>query len=87
MLRLSGGQVESLFDLGLPVAVAELPGDLAALDELLAGPGVLAPIEASWAVGAVGFGRPTVPMDRFVRLMIVKARSGWGYETLVKGGL
>ena len=23
-------------------------------------------------------------MDRFVRLMVVKARSGWGYETLVK---
>lgn len=84
MLRLSGGQVESLFDLGLPVAVAELPGDLAALDELLAGPGVLAPIEASWAAGAVRFGRPTVAMDRFVRLMIVKARSGWGYETLVR---
>ena len=64
--------------------MAELPADLAALDGLLAGPGVLAPIEASWAAGAVAFGRPTVPMDRFVRLMIVKARSGWGYETLVR---
>jgi hypothetical protein len=77
VLRLSGGQVESLFDLGLPAEVA-------ALDALLAGPGVLAPIEASWSAGAVGFGRPTVPMDRFVRLMIVKARSGWDYETLVR---
>jgi hypothetical protein len=47
MLRLSGGQVESLFDLGLPVAVAELPADLAAVDRLLADPAVLAPIEAS----------------------------------------
>jgi IS5 family transposase len=84
VLRLSGGQVESLFDLGLPAEVAGLPADLAALDELLAGPGVLAPIEASWAADAVSFGRPTVPMDRFVRLMIVKARSGWGYETLVR---
>ena len=74
VLRLSGGQVESLFDLGLPVCVAELPADLAALDGLLAAPGVLAPIEASWAAEAVGFGRPTVPMDRFVRLMVVKAR-------------
>jgi hypothetical protein len=78
VLRLSGGQVESLFDLGLPVQVAELPADLAALDELLAEPGRLAPIEASWAEDAVWFGRPTVPMDRFVRLMIVKARSGLG---------
>ena len=25
-----------------------------------------------------------MPMDRFVRLMVVKARSGWGYETLVR---
>jgi transposase, IS5 family len=84
VLRLSGGQVESLFDLGLPVAVAELPADLAVLDGLLAAPGLLAPIEQSWAEDAVGFGRPTVPMDRFVRLMIVKARSGWGYEALVR---
>src|SRR3954447_24675196 len=84
MLRLSGGQVESLFDLGLPVTVAELPADLAALDALLAEPGLLAPIEASWAENALCFGRPTVPMDRFVRLIVVKARSGWGYETLVK---
>ena len=84
MLRLSGGQVESLFDLGLPACVAELPADLAAVDVVLSGPGVLAAIEASWAEDAVGFGRPTVPMDRFVRLMVVKARSGWGYETLVR---
>jgi len=84
VLRLSGGQVESLFDLGLPACVAELPADLAAVDVVLAEPGVLAPIEASWAAEAVGFGRPTVPMDRFVRLMVVKARSGWGYETLVR---
>src|SRR3954462_14560859 len=84
MLRLSGGQVESLFDLGLPVAVVELPADLAAVDRLLADPAVLAPIEAGWARDARWFGRPTIPMDRFVRLMIVKARSGWGYETLVR---
>ena len=63
MLRLSGGQVESLFDLGSPVTVAELPADLAVLDGLLAAPGLLAPIEASWAEDAVAFGRPTVPMD------------------------
>ena len=31
MLTLSGGQVESLFDLGSPVEVAELPEDLAEL--------------------------------------------------------
>jgi hypothetical protein len=36
MLRLAGGQVESLFDGLLPVEVRELPADLAALDRLLA---------------------------------------------------
>jgi len=84
VLRLSGGQVDSLFDLGLPVQVAELPADLAALDAVMAAPGLLAPIAAAWDVNAVGFGRPTVPIDRFVRVMIIKARSGWGYETLVR---
>ncbi len=84
MLVLSGGQVETLFDLGLPVEVADLPRDLAALDRLLEAPGLLAPIEAAWAIEARRHGRPSVPMDRFVRLMIVKARSGWGYETLVR---
>jgi len=73
-----------LFDLGLPVEVADLPRDLAALDRLLEAPGLLAPIEAAWAIEARRHGRPSVPMDRFVRLMIVKARSGWGYETLVR---
>jgi hypothetical protein len=58
----------------------------ASLDGLLAAPGLLAPIEESWAENAVGFGRPTVPMDRFVRLMLVEARSGWGYESLVPAG-
>lgn len=85
MLRLSGGQVESLFDLGLPVEVVELPDDLAALDRLLEDPALLAPVEAAWAAKAREHGRPSVPMDRFLRLMIVKARSGgWGYETLMR---
>ena len=51
MLRLSGGQVESLFDLGLPVEVRELPADLAALDGLLADPALLAPVERAWDAG------------------------------------
>ena len=85
MLVLSGGQVESLFDLGLPVEVAELPAELAALDRLLEERSLFAPIEAVWAVEHRDRGRPSIAMDRFVRLMIVKARSGgWGYETLVR---
>jgi hypothetical protein len=59
MLRLWGGQVESLFDLGLPVEVRELPADLEALDGLLADPAVLEPVERAWDEAARGRGRPT----------------------------
>src|SRR3954447_26712541 len=84
MLRLSGGQVESLFDLGLPVEVRELLADLASLDGLLADPELLAPVEAAWDAAALGFGRPTIPIERLLRLMVIKQRCGWGYETLVR---
>src|SRR5829696_1462990 len=84
MLRLTGGQVESLFDQLLPVEVYELPADLAALDRLLADPRLLAPIEQAWAQTARRHGRPTIPMASFVRLMVIKQRTGWGYQTLMR---
>ena len=85
MLVLSGGQCESLFDLGLPVEVCELPADLAALERLLDDRALLAPIEAAWTAEHRDRGRPSIAMDRLVRLMVIKARSGgWGYETLVR---
>src|SRR4051794_23926507 len=84
MLRLSGGQVESLFDEALPIEVRELPGDLAALDVLLGDAALLEPVERAWDRTAVGHGRPTIAIERFVRLMVVKQRTGWGYKTLVR---
>jgi IS5 family transposase len=84
MLRLSGGQVASLFDEALPVEVRELPADLAGLDVLLSDPAVLEPVERAWDEAARGHGRPTIPIERFVRLMVIKQRTGWGYETLVR---
>jgi hypothetical protein len=55
MLRLTGGQVESLFDELLPVEVRELPADLTGLDRLLADPRLLAPItQAAVPVSARG---------------------------------
>ena len=84
MLRLAGEQVESLFDEALPIEVRELPDDLARLDELLGDPALLAPIAACWDVAARDRGRPTIAMSLFVRLMVVKQRCGWGYETLVR---
>jgi transposase, IS5 family len=84
MLRLVGEQVESLFDELLPVEVRELPVDLAVLDGLLADARLLAPIEQVWERAARGHGRPTIPMGSFVRLMVVKQRTGWGYQTLIR---
>ncbi len=62
----------------------ELPEDLAAFDRLLSDPAVLEPDERAWEASARGHGRPTIPIERFVRLMVVKQRTGWGYETLVR---
>jgi IS5 family transposase len=84
VLRLAGEQVESLFDEALPIGVRELPGDLARLDGLLSDPALLAPIAACWEQSARERGRPTIAMSLFVRLMVVKQRTGWGYETLVR---
>jgi len=84
VLCLAGEQVESLFDEVLPIEVRELPGDLARLDELLGDPALLAPIAEQWEAAARDRGRPTIAMSLFVRMMVVKQRTGWGYETLVR---
>src|ERR1700745_3147966 len=87
---MSAAGAESLWDEILPAEVKALPDDLAALDELLCDPGLLAPIALRWErllaeAGAVaGRGRPSIAMETYVRLMVVKHRSGWGYETLMR---
>src|ERR1700733_996330 len=84
MLRLVGGQVESLWDEVLPGEVKELPEDLAALDVLLSEPVLLEPIVSAWQREALAHGRPTISMATYVRLMVIKQRTGWGYETLMR---
>jgi transposase, IS5 family len=84
VLRLVGEQVESLFDELLPVEVREMPDDLARLDGLLSDLRLLAPIVEGWEATARTQGRPTIAMSLLVRLMVLKQRSGWGYETLVR---
>jgi IS5 family transposase len=81
MLTLVAGQAESLWDEALPVEVRELPEDLAGLDRLLSDPALLGPISDAWETGARG--RPTIAMETYVRLMLLKQRHGWGYRTLV----
>jgi IS5 family transposase len=91
MLRLQGGQVECLWDEVLPESVRRLPDELAQIDELLRDETLLAPIEAHWereaqqrGRSAKGHGRPTIAMQSYVRLMVLKHRYGWGYETLMR---
>lgn len=90
MLTIQASGTESLWDEILPAEVKALPDDLARLDELLSDPALLAPIGARWerllaeTGSSSGRGRPTIPMETYVRLMIVKHRSGWGYETLMR---
>jgi len=91
MLRLAAGQVESLWDEVLRLGVRELPDDLARIDQLLGDPALLAPVTEHWqsegerrGCSAASHGRPTIAMETYVRLMVVKQRTGWGYETLVR---
>jgi IS5 family transposase len=70
--------------------VRELPDDLAALDGLLSGPALLAVFVEHWqreaqlsGVSAADHGRPTIAIETYVRLMVLKHRHGWGYRSLV----
>jgi hypothetical protein len=90
VLTLLAGQPECLWDDALPVEVKELPEDLAALDGLLSDRELLWPIVERWQrefqeTGRLVLteGRPTIAMETFVRLMVLKQRYGWGYRTLV----
>ena len=92
MLRLQPDQErDTIWDALLPAGVTLLPPDLAAIDALLADPALLAPFRTLWrerdaASGqhAEAFGRPTLAMATYVRLMVIKSRTGWGYMTLVR---
>ena len=73
------------------MALAVLPDELAAVDGLLADGRVYVSVWELWreqdarlGTSALTEGRPTIPIETFVRMMVVKARSGWGYERLVR---
>ena len=90
MLTLVAPQPESLWDESLPMEVKELPEDLAALDVLLSDPELLWPLVERWQrefreTGRLVLteGRPTIALESYVRLMVLKQRYRWGYRTLV----
>ena len=91
MLVLEAGPAELLWDEVLPIEARVLPADLAVIDRVLDDPTVLAPVAAHWQREAerrgrltAGHGRPTIAIATYVRLMVVKQRSGWGYERVVR---
>ncbi len=90
MLTLLASQAESLWEDWLPVEVRELPADMAALDKLLSDHELLLPIMERWRqefeqTGRLVLteGRPTIAMETFIRLMVLKQRYRWGYRTLI----
>jgi IS5 family transposase len=90
MLTVWAPQTESLWDESLPVEVKELPVDLAALDVLLSDPALLWPAVRCWrrefeqtGRAVLTDGRPTIAIETYVRLMVLKQRYRWGYRTLV----
>jgi IS5 family transposase len=91
MLRLNSPSPDVLFDALLPEEARLLPGELAKLDELLSDPKLLDAFAKHWrSVGADGHivaidrGRPTIAMTTYLRLMVLKHRTGFGYETLMR---
>ncbi len=90
VLTLWAPQVESLWDESLPVGVRELPADLAELDRVLGDPELMMVLVERWRQEVVhtgravlSDGRPTIAMETYVRLMVLKVRYRWGYRSLV----
>jgi IS5 family transposase len=85
VLTLLAEQPECLWDEALPIEVRELPADLAELDRLLADRAMLGPIVERFRREVIEErravltdGRPTIAMQTYVRLMVLKARYRWG---------
>ena len=90
MLTLWAAQAESLRDESLPVEVKELPSDLAELDRVLLDPELMMVVLERWRQEVLDTGRavltdgrPTIAMETYIRLMVLKARYRWGYRTLM----
>jgi transposase, IS5 family len=80
MLRLRDGQV-GLLDAMLPAEARTLSMELGAVDALLDDDRFLAPFSCRMASRV---GRPTIPIETYLRLMYLKHHYSLGYETLVK---
>ena len=80
MLRLHDGQA-TLWEQMLPDEIQLMGPELEVIDSLLDDPRFLAPFVERFFCP---IGRPTIPMECYLRLMYLKHRYGLGYETLCK---
>jgi len=79
MLRLYNEQL-TIWDYVLPEELLELSTELKAIDCLLDDERFIEPFLSRWNTR---IGRPTVPVETYLCLMILKYRYSFGYETLV----
>jgi len=82
MLRLRDEQM-SLWDTILPEAVKKLPAELAVIDELLDDEHFMQPFIDKHPTKSK-MGRPTYPIEKYLRLMVLKRKYNLGYESLIK---
>src|SRR5919106_1551037 len=80
MLRTRATEV-SLWEAVLPEELRRLPEQLARVDALLDDPGFLAPFEPFFDPR---LGRPSTPMEVYLRLMFLKFRYRLGYDSLCR---
>ena len=80
MFRTVGDQ-PSLFESVLPAELLRLPEELARVDALLDDPAFFAPFVPFFDPR---IGRPSTPMETYLRLMFLKFRYRLGYETLCR---
>src|SRR3954469_17700849 len=80
VFRTVGDQV-SLWEAVLPAELLKLPDELARVDGLLDDPVFFAPFERFFDPR---MGRPSTPMETYLRLMFLKFRYPLGYESLCR---
>jgi IS5 family transposase len=80
VLRTTNSQ-PSLWETILPAELLGLPAELARVDALLDDPGFLAPFATHYDPV---LGRPSVPIDTYLRMMFLKFRYRLGYELVCR---
>jgi len=72
---------QTLWETILPPGYQDLPRELAAVDALLDDPVFFEPYRGHFSAR---WGRPSIPIETYLRMMFGKHRYGLGYETLCR---